>query len=57
MNMIKNNRLKKIIKHIDSTKYKKRTLEKFLRDPAFLDFANELLRSLGFLDKNNSFTY
>lgn len=55
--MIKNNRLKKIIKHIDSTKYKKRTLEKFLKDPAFLDFANELLRTLGFLDKNNSFTY
>ena len=55
--MIKNNRLKRIIRHIDSTKYKKRTLEKFLNDPNFLDFVNEMLRTLGYLDKDNAFNY
>ena len=57
MNMIKNNRLKRIIRHIDSTKYKKKTIEKFSKDPNFQEFLNELLNSLGFLDKNKVFTY
>lgn len=54
--MLKNKKLASIIKHIDSTKYKKKTLEKMLLDPEFRLFADEILTTLGFL-KDNTFTY
>jgi hypothetical protein len=56
MNLIKNKKLKKIIKHIDSTKYKKTFLEKMLLDADFKDFTDEILVSLGFL-KDGVFIY
>lgn len=54
--MLKNKSLGKIIKHIDSTKFKKKTLEKFMKDREFKEFIDEILISLGYL-KNNVFTY
>lgn len=56
MTLIKNNKLKKIIKHIDSSKYKKKTLEKMMEDKDFKDFTDEILTTLGYL-KDNIFTY
>lgn len=53
--MLRNKNLKKIIKEIDSSKYKKRTLEKMQEDPDFKEFTTEILKSLGFI-KNNIFT-
>lgn len=55
MTMLRNKNLKKIIKEIDSSKYKKRTLEKMQEDPDFKDFTTEILKSLGFI-KNNIFS-
>lgn len=55
MTMLRNKNLKKIIKEIDSSKYKKRTLEKMQEDPDFKEFTTEILKSLGFI-KNNIFT-
>lgn len=54
MNKVKNKKLQKIIKTIDSAKYKKRTLEKMLNDSDFKSFTDEILISLGYL-KNNVF--
>lgn len=54
MNKLKNKKLQKIIRNIDSTKYKKRTLEKMLLDKDFRDFADEILETLGYL-KNKVF--
>lgn len=56
MNKLKNKKLAKIIKEIDSTKYKKKMLEKMLDDKDFKDFVDEILLSLGYL-KENIFTY
>ena len=53
--MLRNKNLKKIIKEIDSSKYKKRTLEKMQENPDFKEFTTEILKSLGFI-KNNIFT-
>ena len=55
MTMLRNKNLKKIIKEIDSSKYKKRTLEKMQENPDFKEFTTEILKSLGFI-KNNIFT-
>lgn len=55
MTIIKNKKLRKILKEIDSAKYKKRTLEKYMmNDPDFKEFTTEILNSLGFI-KNNEF--
>jgi hypothetical protein len=56
MNRLKNNKLKKIIKTIDSTRFKKRTLEKMLNDEDFKEFTDEILKTLGYL-KGETFTY
>ena len=57
MNMLKNNTLRKIIREIDSAKYKKRTLERYIdKDPDFKEFTTEILETLGFI-KNNEFIY
>ena len=56
MTLLKNKSLQKIIKHIDSTRYKKNTLEKMLKDNDFRLFADEILDSLGYL-KDKTFTY
>ena len=56
MNMIKNKNLKKIIKEIDSAKFKKKTLEKIQKnDKNFLNFTLEILRCLGFLNDEGDF--
>ena len=55
MTKIKNKKLRKILKEIDSAKYKKRTLEKYMmNDPDFKEFTTEIVNSLGFI-KNNEF--
>ena len=55
MTKLKNKKLLKILKEIDSTKYKKRTLEKHMEiDPDFKIFTTEILTTLGFV-KNNEF--
>ncbi len=55
MTKLKNKKLQKILKEIDSTKYKKRTLEKKMKnDPDFKLFTTEILETLGFI-KNNEF--
>ena len=55
MTKLKNKKLLKILKEIDSTKYKKRTLEKQMKiDPDFKIFTTEILTTLGFV-KNNEF--
>ena len=55
MTKIKNKKLRKILNEIDSAKYKKRTLEKYMtKDPDFKEFTTEILNSLGFI-KNNEF--
>jgi hypothetical protein len=57
MNKIKNRKLQRIIKYIDSSKFKKKNLERFLNnDSDFKVFADEILETLGYL-KNKSFTY
>jgi hypothetical protein len=56
MTMIKNKSLQKIIRHIDSTKYKKTFLEKMFTDKDFKEFTDEILIALGFL-KDGVFTY
>lgn len=55
MTMLRNKNLKKIIKEIDSSKYKKRTLERMQEDPDFKDFTTEILNTLGFI-KEGVFT-
>ena len=55
MTKIKNKKLRKILNEIDSAKYKKKTLEKYMmNDPDFKEFTTEILNSLGFI-KNNEF--
>ena len=55
MTKIKNKKLLKILKEIDSTKFKKRTLEKKMEsDPDFKLFTTEILETLGFV-KNHEF--
>ena len=57
MTKIKNKKLMKILKEIDSAKYKKRTLERYMdKDPDFKEFTTEILETLGFI-KNNEFIY
>jgi hypothetical protein len=56
MNLIKNNKLKRIIKHIDGSRYKKKTLEKMMEDKDFKEFTDEILKTLGYLT-DNIFTY
>jgi hypothetical protein len=57
MNKIKNKKLQKIIKFIDSTKFKKKSLERQLEgDQDFKLFIDEILTHLGLL-KNKTFTY
>ena len=56
MTKLRNKKLQKIIREIDSTKFKKKTLEKMMNDNDFKDFADEILISLGFL-KDNIFNY
>lgn len=55
MTMLRNKNLKKIIKEIDSSKYKKRTLERIQLDPDFKEFTTEILNTLGFI-KGGVFT-
>ena len=53
MTKIKNQKLMKILKEIDSAKYKKRTLSKYMEnDPDFKEFTTEILDSLGFIQNN-----
>ena len=55
MTKLKNKKLLKILKEIDSTKYKKRTLERQMeKDPDFKIFTTEILTTLGFI-KNHEF--
>ena len=55
MTKIKNKKLMKILKEIDSAKYKKRTLGRYMEnDPDFKEFTTEILNTLGFI-KNNEF--
>ena len=55
MTKIKNKKLLKILKEIDSTKYKKRTLERKMEsDTDFKEFTTEILKTLGFI-KNHEF--
>jgi hypothetical protein len=56
MTMTKNKSLQKLIRHIDSTKYKKTFLEKMLTDKDFKEFTDEILTALGFL-KDGVFSY
>jgi hypothetical protein len=57
MTKLRNNKLKRIIRSIDSTKFKKNTLEKMMAgDKDFREFCDEILRTLGYL-KDNTFTY
>jgi hypothetical protein len=56
MTKLRNNKLKKIIKSIDSARFKKKTLEKMMNDSDFKEFTDEILKALGFL-KDNMFTY
>jgi hypothetical protein len=57
MTKIKNKKLMKILKEIDSAKYKKRTSERYMdKDPDFKEFTTEILETLGFI-KNNEFIY
>ena len=55
MTMLRNKNLKKIIKEIDSSKYKKRTLERMQLDHDFKEFTTEILTTLGFI-KDGVFT-
>ena len=56
MNMLKNKTLRKIIKEIDSAKYKKRTLERMINnDKNFKEFVQDILITLGFI-KDGFFT-
>jgi hypothetical protein len=58
MNKLKNKKLKKIIRNIDSAKFKKRILEKIIaNDKDFKEFVDEILSSLGYLDDNKHFIY
>ena len=53
MTKLKNKKLRKILKEIDSTKYKKNTLAKKMEtDPDFKEFTTEILKTLGFIKKN-----
>ena len=53
MSKIKNKNLQKIITHINSTKYKKKSLEKLIKeDSDFKEFINEILSTLGYLKDN-----
>lgn len=56
MTKLKNKKLQKIIKEIDSAKFKKKSLEKMMSDKDFKEFTDEILLSLGYL-KDNLFTY
>ena len=56
MTKLRNKKLQRIIKEIDSTKYKKKSLEKMMGDKDFKDFVDEILISLGYL-KDNLFVY
>lgn len=56
MTKLKNKKLQKIIKEIDSTRYKKRVLERMMNDKDFKEFTDEILASLGYL-KENMFSY
>ena len=56
MNMLKNKTLRKIIREIDSAKYKKRTLERMINnDKNFKEFVQDILNTLGFI-KDGFFT-
>ena len=53
MTKIKNQKLMKILKEIDSAKYKKRTLSRYMEnDPDFKIFTTEILNTLGFIRNN-----
>ena len=56
INMLKNKSLRKIIREIDGAKYKKRTLERVMKnDKNFKEFIQDILYTLGFI-KNGIFT-
>ena len=56
MNTLKNKTLRKIIREIDSAKYKKRTLERMINnDKNFKEFVQDILITLGFI-KDGFFT-
>jgi len=57
MNKLKNKKLKRIIKFIDASKYKKRNLEKMMKDSDFTNFVDEILNTLGYLKENGEFIY
>ena len=52
MNKLKNKSLRKIIRNINTTKFKKKTIEKMLLDKDFREFADEILETLGYLKDN-----
>lgn len=54
MTMLRNRKLKRIIKEIDQAKYKKKSLERMQLDPDFKAFCEDILTTLGFL-KNHLF--
>lgn len=49
MTMLRNRKLKRIIKVIDQAQYKKKSLERMQFDPEFNDFCAEILTTLGFV--------
>ena len=56
INMLKNKSLRKIIREIDGAKYKKRTLERVMKnDKNFKEFIQDILYTLGFI-RNGIFT-
>jgi SpoVK/Ycf46/Vps4 family AAA+-type ATPase len=56
MTKLRNKKLQKIIREIDSAKFKKKSLEKMMNDKDFKDFVDEILVSLGYL-KDEVFNY
>jgi len=57
MNKLKNKKLKRIIRFIDGSKFKKKNLEKMMKDKDFADFVNEILMTLNFLKSNGEFSF
>jgi len=57
MNKLKNKKLKRIIRFIDGSKFKKKNLEKMMKDNDFADFVNEILTTLNFLKSNGEFSF
>jgi len=57
MQCVKNPRLAKAVKEIDQHKDREKALGSALKDKEFREFADHCLKTLGFLDETNQFTY